>query len=90
VVERVLRTDSALATERAVRERAQALWNELSCREQAICRLAAKGLLNKQIAAAVGVAESTVQAQRAKLLRKLGMSSVAELVRLIAQVRNEG
>lgn len=90
VVERMLHKDAIGAAERSTRERTQALWAQLSQREQNICRLAAKGLLNKQIAAAVGVAESTVQAQRARLLKKLGMDSIVDLVRLVANASDEG
>jgi DNA-binding NarL/FixJ family response regulator len=51
-----------------------------------VCRLAAAGLLNKQIAGEMRLAEQTVQLYRARALKKLGISGVADLVRLLARV----
>jgi FixJ family two-component response regulator len=39
-------------------------------------------LLNKQIAAELGTAEKTVKIHRGRVMRKMGVTSVAELVRL--------
>ena len=44
-----------------------------------------EGLLNKQIAAELGAAEKTVKIHRGRVMEKMGVKSVAELVRL-AQV----
>ncbi len=84
VVERALKTDAELASKRHARERARERWAELSPREKQVCRLTASGLLNKQISAELRTAESTVQAQRSRALKKLEVGSVVELVRLIA------
>jgi DNA-binding CsgD family transcriptional regulator len=54
---------------------------ELTPRERAVFRLVAEGLLNKQVAAELGTAEQTVKLQRAQLMRKLGVQSLAKLVR---------
>ena len=40
------------------------------------------GILNKQIAYELGIAEKTVKVHRGKVMKKLNVSSVAELVRL--------
>ena len=40
------------------------------------------GLLNKQIAAELGISEDTVKCHRAHVMQKFGVVSVAELVRL--------
>ena len=40
------------------------------------------GLLNKQIARELGIAEATVKLHRGRVMKKLGIGSVAELVRL--------
>jgi len=39
------------------------------------------GKLNKQIAAALGTGEQNVKVHRGRLMRKLGLKSVADLVR---------
>ncbi len=39
------------------------------------------GRLNKQIASSIGASERTVKAHRARVMSKMGASSVAELVR---------
>jgi FixJ family two-component response regulator len=44
--------------------------------------LVAAGLMNKQIAAEIGVSEVTVKFHRGNLMRKMGAKSVAELVRM--------
>lgn len=89
VVARALRRDGDAAAERAARARAQASWAALSSREQAVCRLFTRGLLNKQIAAELGITESTAQAQRARAMAKLQIGTVAELGRLISRVGEE-
>ena len=40
------------------------------------------GLLNKQVAAEIGVTEITVKVHRGKLTRKMGARSLAELVKM--------
>ena len=44
-------------------------------------RLATRGLMNKQIAAELGVSEITVKVARSHLMQKLGIRSLADLVR---------
>jgi len=45
-----------------------------------------KGLLNKQIAGELGVSEITVKVRRAQAMRKMQASSLAELIRMAAQL----
>jgi FixJ family two-component response regulator len=45
------------------------------------------GKLNKQIAAELGTAEKTVKVHRARMMRKMQVGSLAELVRLWAGLR---
>lgn len=51
----------------------------LTVREQEVLRLVVRGLLNKQIAAELGVALTTVISHRKHITRKLGIRSVAGL-----------
>ncbi len=52
----------------------------LTPREREVFRLVTTGLLNKQIAAELGTAEQTVKLQRAKVMKKLEVQSLASLV----------
>ena len=42
--------------------------------------------MNKQIAAELGTAEQTIKQHRGRVMKKLGVDSVAELVRLAERV----
>lgn len=61
---------------------ARALLARLSPREMEVFRLIITGMLNKQIAGQLGTAEKTVKNQRAQIIVKLGVNSVAEMVKL--------
>ena len=54
----------------------------LTARERKVFELIALGRLNKQIAAECGTVEKTIKFHRANLMRKLGVRTVADLVRL--------
>jgi len=55
----------------------------LTPREHEVMRWVATGALNKQIAAELGTVEKTVKVHRARVMEKLRVRSVAELVRLV-------
>jgi len=65
------------------RQRAQAVLGALSPREQEVARLVARGQPNKQIAGALGISEKTVHIHRQHVMEKTGVSSAAELARLV-------
>jgi FixJ family two-component response regulator len=54
---------------------------DLTPREVEVMRCLLTGALNKQIAKRLGIAEKTVKVHRGRVMEKLGVSSVAELVR---------
>jgi FixJ family two-component response regulator len=83
---RAIARDADAAAQRADRDRARARWAALSSRERDVCRLLARGLLNKQIAAELGITESTAQVHRSRALQKLGVSTAADVIRILAQV----
>jgi FixJ family two-component response regulator len=61
--------------------------HRLTDRERQVATGLIRGLSSKEIAAGLGTAEKTVKVQRSRVMRKLEISSVAELVRI---VENEG
>ena len=58
------------------------VFDALTSREQELMGFVAAGLMNKQIAAEIGVSEVTVKFHRGNMMRKMGAKSVAELVRM--------
>ncbi len=58
----------------------------LTPRESEVMRLVVKGWLNKQIAFELGTAEKTIKVHRARVMDKMNVNSLAELVRLAARV----
>jgi len=69
---------------RAAGERiaARALLDALTPREFEVMRFVIAGSLNKQIADALGAAEKTIKIHRGRVMEKMGVFSVAELVRV--------
>jgi len=61
---------------------AQALFETLTPRERDVLALVAAGLMNKQIAAEIGIAEITVKIHRGHIMKKMGTRSLADLVRI--------
>jgi FixJ family two-component response regulator len=61
---------------------ARALFETLTPREREILALVAAGLMNKQIAAEIGIAEITVKIHRGHIMKKMGTRSLADLVRI--------
>ena len=57
----------------------------LTPRETEVFALVVTGMLNKQIAGALDIAEKTVKVHRARVMEKMRAGSVAELVRLADQ-----
>jgi len=80
-----LRKDETVAQVRA-------RFETLTPREQDVMAGVTRGLLNKQVAAEIGVTEATVKIYRRSVISKMGASSVADLVRMAdllgAQSRN--
>jgi FixJ family two-component response regulator len=60
----------------------QGLFAILTPREREVLALVAAGLMNKQIAAEIGIAEITVKIHRGHVMKKMGAKSVADLVRM--------
>jgi FixJ family two-component response regulator len=66
---------------------AQALFETLTPREREVLSLVAAGLMNKQIAAEIGIAEITVKIHRGHIMTKMGTRSLADLVKITEMLR---
>jgi len=60
--------------------------NNLTPREREVMTLVVTGLMNKQIAGRLGVSEGTVKFHRGRVMEKLGVRSVADLVKMAERV----
>ena len=60
----------------------QTLFETLNTREREVMALVSSGLMNKQIAAELGLAEITVKIHRGHLMKKMGARSLADLLRM--------
>jgi FixJ family two-component response regulator len=58
----------------------------LTPRELEVLRLVVRGMLNKQIAAELGAAEKTVKVHRGRVMKKMQVDSVAEVVKMTQRV----
>ena len=74
---------------RTRRSSARALLNSLTPREFEVMQRVIAGLLNKQIAADLGTAEKTVKIHRGRVMEKMHVTSVVDLVR-VAQAAGVG
>lgn len=89
IQEAICRSKQLFAANEAL-ERDWAVFRSLTKREQQVCLLVAKGLLNKQIAGELGSTEKTIKSHRGSVMRKLRVGSVAELVQLVRRLRDGG
>jgi FixJ family two-component response regulator len=81
-VEAALERNREQRADRAEKHLAASRLAALTVREREVFDLIAQGRLNKQIAAEFGTVEKTIKFHRANLMRKLGVRTVADLVRL--------
>jgi FixJ family two-component response regulator len=75
------RSRASYASEKAISE-LRAKFATLTPREQEVMAWVTGGLLNKQVAAEIGVTEITVKVHRGKVTRKMGAKSLADLVKM--------
>jgi FixJ family two-component response regulator len=82
-IEKAIQRGVAQQAARDVVEGARVRLAALTPREREVCQLVAEGLTSREIAARLGMAESTVSLHRAHVMAKLQAGSVAEVVRLV-------
>ncbi|MBO9513482.1 MAG: response regulator transcription factor [Variovorax sp.] len=86
VVNKAVLEDAARRKSRRQLSDLQTRYARLSVRERQVLEMVVNGALNKQISAELGAAERTVKAHRAHVMAKMGVSSLADLVRAVVQL----
>ena len=81
-VARALSRSSEQRQRSGEKSEARRLLDSLTPREFEVMQLVLAGMLNKQIAGELAIAEKTVKVHRGRVMQKLGVKSVADLVRL--------
>jgi FixJ family two-component response regulator len=81
-VKRALERAEEQLRRRGERREARRRIDKLTPREFEVFRFVIIGLLNKQIAAELRTAEKTIKVHRGRVMQKLGVTSVADLVRI--------
>jgi RNA polymerase sigma factor (sigma-70 family) len=61
-------------------------FDSLTSREQEVVSMVVAGMLNKQIAAELGTAESTVKVQRSRAMEKMQAESLAHLIKMVQKL----
>ncbi|MCK4870974.1 MAG: response regulator transcription factor [Gammaproteobacteria bacterium] len=82
-INKALKQDIADGEARDSRAQAKQLINKLTPREYEIMQLLADGYLNKNIASKLDISQKTVELHRANIMRKMGIRTLAELVRIV-------
>jgi len=62
-------------------------FDSLTSREQEVLSMVMNGMLNKQIAAELGTAESTVKVQRSRAMEKMQAESLAHLIKMMQKLQ---
>jgi FixJ family two-component response regulator len=81
-VKLALEKDDAKRQNQKTSAAVRSLFESLTPREQEVMGLVTAGLMNKQVAAEMGVSEITVKVHRGNVMRKMNANSLADLVRI--------
>jgi FixJ family two-component response regulator len=81
-IQQALARDRHAREQRAQSEALRRRYGALTPREREVMALVVAGLLNKQIAAALGTSEASVKVHRQHVMAKMGAGSLAALVRM--------
>lgn len=87
-INRALNLDQLARESNAELEKIKKRYDGLTFREKEIFPLIVQGLLNKQIAGHLGVTETTIKVHRHNVIRKMGIRTLADLVRLYEKLKN--
>lgn len=87
-IQHALDRDRARRNEEAAISGLQSHFAALSLREREVMELVCAGLLNKQIAAQLGLSEVTVKLHRRHIMEKMQANSLADLVRMSDRLKS--
>ena len=82
-IQRALERDRANRAELGERSRIRAQHETLTPREREVLALVTSGKANKVMAADLGLSRRTIEIHRARVMEKMGASSLAQLVRMV-------
>jgi len=89
VVEFALQKDAQRREQNEIAESLLLKYSGLTPREQEILGFVADGFMSKQIAAELGISEITVKVHRSHAMRKMGVSSLPRLVRMMDRIERD-
>jgi FixJ family two-component response regulator len=84
-IRQALQRDTEQRRDREFRRSIQERVYSMTPRERQVMQYVTRGRLNKQIAAELGICEKTTKLHRARMMQKMGVRTVAELVKLDAR-----
>jgi FixJ family two-component response regulator len=75
-----------VVSKKAEKQALQRCYGSLSHRQRQVMALVSSGLINKQIAAELGISEVTVKAHRGQVMQKMQANSLADLVKMAGKL----
>jgi len=89
-IREALKQDKGLHASRLENAEAQRRIQTLTPRERQVLGFVVEGRLNKQIAVELGASERTIKVHRGRVMYKMEVKSVADLVRIVERLKAEG
>jgi FixJ family two-component response regulator len=86
-IREAIRRDAEERSERAEREAVSGRFETLTPREREVMAWVVRGMLNKQIAYELGTSEKTIKIHRGRVMEKMNVQSVADLVLAAQKLR---